>query len=79
MALIRSTLSQYAADITITQDRYNELILAEREAEILKNLIHNKASTYSQLVFEELRLIDKLFYTPVEEAVEEEELEDDDG
>ena len=76
--MLRTNEDRYQADISITQSRYNALIAAEKEAEMLKSLIHEKAATFDRFTFEDIRLLDKLFNLP-EELTEDSEKESPDA
>lgn len=58
--MLRSNESQYQSDITITQGRYNELLIAEKEAEMLKGIIRKRIKLYGEIGRLELCLISDL-------------------
>ena len=48
--------------VAIDQKRYEELVVAEREAKILKELLRDRAQTgFKGITYEEVKLIDSLF------------------
>lgn len=47
--------------ITISRERYDELIVAESEAKLLKELLKDRVSNYTPLRHEEIRAIVSLF------------------
>lgn len=58
---VESIIDQFNPDIQITRARYAELLIAEQEANCLKNLIHERAQSYGVINREELKLLDQLY------------------
>lgn len=56
------------AEITITQERYNELLNAEHTAVCLLNLIRQKHDKYNSISHSELELLRMTFHVPREEG-----------
>ena len=48
--------------VTITSERYAELLTAANDGNNLKNLIHRKAKNYESMDHNEVRLLDKLYF-----------------
>lgn len=55
--------------VLIPMERFAELLKAEHEANQLKNMIHQKATHYSGLPYDEIKLLDSL-YSPETESAE---------
>lgn len=48
--------------VTIDRKRYENLVVAEHEAQILKNLLRRRAQTgYKEIKFEDVMFLDSLF------------------
>lgn len=69
-------IEQFACDINITRARYAELLIAECDGNRLKEIIHQKATKYSGLSYDEIKVLDLLF-SPMEDEPTEGVTDDD--
>ncbi len=53
-------------DVTITEERYTELLRAECVAQMLKRVIADKTKHYFSMSYEEIRIYNEMFNTEVE-------------
>ena len=63
--------AEVCPDITITRARYAELLIAESDANRLKDIIHERAGKFQGMNFEEIKLIDKVFSAESEETTDD--------
>lgn len=59
---VEKIIENFSCDITITRARYAELLIAEHDANCLKDLIHQKAKNYESVEYSEVKLLDKLYF-----------------
>ena len=71
MSVEKDILEQVCPDITITRARYAELLIAESDANRLKDIIHERAGKFQGMNFEEIQLIDKVFSAEREETTDD--------
>ena len=70
MSLESDVINQFNYDIKITRARYEELIKAEHDANLLKDLIFQKAEKYDGLLASELVLLENLYFIKNKESEE---------
>lgn len=71
MSVEKDILEQVCPDITITRARYAELLIAESDANRLKDIIHKMAVRFRGMSHDEVQLIDKVFSAEREETTDD--------
>lgn len=69
---IEKIIENFSCDITITRTRYAELLIAEHDANCLKDLIFQKAENFENLDYKEIKLLKELYFIPENESEEKE-------
>lgn len=68
---INNLVDEFGADIQITRARYAELLLAERDANLFKNLLVSKNRDYDSVTPAEIKMLRDMFCVGEVEADEE--------